>query len=561
MNHWKETAEILTRLAELKAAGRRAALATVVHIVGSAYRRPGAKFLIEETGDTLGSVSGGCLEADVREVAKRVLETGAPSLRHYRPAPTRTWCGGSGWGATARWTSSCRRRPRVRWRSCTGDLRQLLAGDSPVAVAHRGGRRESERRRHAGAGAGRHRPRLAGLRGARPARRGARGGARCRRAVRAVQTLAGRGVFCRGAAAAPHLLVCGAGDDARPLVAYAADAGFRVTVFDHRPALLAAEWFPQAAQPRAGPSRGSRDRPASRRPLAGGGEDPLAGDRPRVGAAAARGGRALRRHAGAARADGEHPARDRTSMATGGSTVRSGSTSAPTGRGRWRSPSSPSCSPSSPGASRAISTNARRPSMPPDRDGPRRRSPARRRHLEPDGEQQAPLRAGRRERAAAARRSRAARRRRSRRWWWCSATSRTTPPASSQDLPLEWALNPLYEQGINSSLKAGILAVQGLQGAGGPGDAGRHAVRHPGDDRRHDRPLPRRSTAPLVISDYDGVNAPPMVYDQSLFAELLTMEGEGCGRQVVKRHKAEAEVLPWPAAALTDSTCPRTTRG
>src|SRR5437868_4477148 len=83
MNHWKETAEILSRLAGLRTAGRRAALATVVHIVGSAYRRPGAKFLIEESGDTLGSVSGGCLEADVREVAKGVLATGHPSLRHY----------------------------------------------------------------------------------------------------------------------------------------------------------------------------------------------------------------------------------------------------------------------------------------------------------------------------------------------------------------------------------------------------------------------------------------------------------------------------------------------
>ena len=66
----------------------------------------------------------------------------------------------------------------------------------------------------------------------------------------------------------------------------------------------------------------------------------------------------------------------------------------------------------------------------------------------------------------------------------------------------------------------------------------------------------RESTAPLVISDYDGVNAPPMLYDQSLFMELLLMEGEGCGRQVVKRHKAEAEVLPWPVSALQDLDVP-----
>jgi molybdenum cofactor cytidylyltransferase len=122
-------------------------------------------------------------------------------------------------------------------------------------------------------------------------------------------------------------------------------------------------------------------------------------------------------------------------------------------------------------------------------------------------------------------------------------------------LPHEWALNPLYEEGINSSLKAGILAARGLQA--------RAAL-----VMLADMPFVtaemiaamlaryRESRAPLVISDYSGVNAPPMVYDQSLFPELLTMEGEGCGRQVVKRHKAAAEVLAWPAAALRDLDVP-----
>ena len=41
----------------------------------------------------------------------------------------------------------------------------------------------------------------------------------------------------------PKLIVCGAGDDARPLAALAAQAGFRVTVVDHRPAYLTAERF------------------------------------------------------------------------------------------------------------------------------------------------------------------------------------------------------------------------------------------------------------------------------------------------------------------------------
>jgi molybdenum cofactor cytidylyltransferase len=124
-----------------------------------------------------------------------------------------------------------------------------------------------------------------------------------------------------------------------------------------------------------------------------------------------------------------------------------------------------------------------------------------------------------------------------------------------EGLPCEWALNPLYEQGINSSLKSGIMAVQGFKATAAL-------------VMLADMPFVtsemiaemiaryRTTEALLVISDYDGVNAPPMVYDRSLFMELLMMTGEGCGRQVVKRHRSEAEVLPWPVAALADLDVP-----
>jgi molybdenum cofactor cytidylyltransferase len=123
-----------------------------------------------------------------------------------------------------------------------------------------------------------------------------------------------------------------------------------------------------------------------------------------------------------------------------------------------------------------------------------------------------------------------------------------------EDLPCQWTLNPLYEQGINSSLKSGIMAV--------PREAQAAMV------LLADMPFVspemiaamiaryRSAEAPLVISDYEGVNAPPMLYDRSLFSELLAMTGEGCGRQVVKRHRGEAEVLSWPAAALADLDVP-----
>jgi xanthine dehydrogenase accessory factor len=53
--------------------GLRAALATVVGVEGSAYRRPGARMLLTEDGRTYGTISGGCLERDVAERAAPVF--------------------------------------------------------------------------------------------------------------------------------------------------------------------------------------------------------------------------------------------------------------------------------------------------------------------------------------------------------------------------------------------------------------------------------------------------------------------------------------------------------
>jgi molybdenum cofactor cytidylyltransferase len=115
-------------------------------------------------------------------------------------------------------------------------------------------------------------------------------------------------------------------------------------------------------------------------------------------------------------------------------------------------------------------------------------------------------------------------------------------------------VNPAYASGINFSLKAGIAAV--------PASAGAAVV------ILADMPFVtaemigtlvtryRESEAPLVISDYEGVNAPPMLYDRMLFEELRAMEGEGCGKQIVRQHRSEAVVVGWPAAALTDLDAP-----
>ena len=70
----------------------------------------------------------------------------------------------------------------------------------------------------------------------------------------------------------------------------------------------------------------------------------------------------------------------------------------------------------------------------------------------------------------------------------------------------------------------------------------------------------RASGAPMVISRYgqgdDAVNAPPILYDRSLFAELLALPGQACGKEMMRRHRAEAAVIDWPEAALADIDVP-----
>jgi len=63
--------------------GERAALATIVSVEGSSYRRPGARMLINENGETTGVLSAGCFERDVCERAARVMSTNRPSLVKY----------------------------------------------------------------------------------------------------------------------------------------------------------------------------------------------------------------------------------------------------------------------------------------------------------------------------------------------------------------------------------------------------------------------------------------------------------------------------------------------
>lgn len=60
----KEIRDIVRAYDLAQSEGKRSALATVVHVEGSSYRRPGARMLVTEDGQLTGAISGGCLEGD-----------------------------------------------------------------------------------------------------------------------------------------------------------------------------------------------------------------------------------------------------------------------------------------------------------------------------------------------------------------------------------------------------------------------------------------------------------------------------------------------------------------
>lgn len=125
--------------------------------------------------------------------------------------------------------------------------------------------------------------------------------------------------------------------------------------------------------------------------------------------------------------------------------------------------------------------------------------------------------------------------------------------AELDGLGCEIVLNPDYPEGINTSRRVGLAAL--------PPEAEAAVVLladMPFVTRDMLAALVERYRAtgsPLVLSAYGpepGVSAPPTLYARSLFPELLALTGGACGGQVVKRHRAGAEILAWPERTLFD---------
>ncbi len=75
--------DVLGAIQTILAEDRSAIIATVVGVEGSAYRRPGAKMVVEESGTGLGHITAGCLEDEVFELASEITREGEGRVETY----------------------------------------------------------------------------------------------------------------------------------------------------------------------------------------------------------------------------------------------------------------------------------------------------------------------------------------------------------------------------------------------------------------------------------------------------------------------------------------------
>lgn len=221
-------------------AEKRFALATVVGVRGSTYRQLGARQLMAEDGYSVGTVSGGCLDQDLREVAEEVISSGRPRLVEFdlTADDEAIW----GWGIGCNGATELLVVPSEeagRWAEQVASFRSRRA---PLAVVHELFGPRFSRLYVPSDGAGR-----GSLSDGVPESEAT---SRARGAIAAGESavidLGGRRLMVEVLGAPPRLLICGAGHDADPLAHYASELGFEVVVTDERPALLNSRRFPSA---------------------------------------------------------------------------------------------------------------------------------------------------------------------------------------------------------------------------------------------------------------------------------------------------------------------------
>jgi xanthine/CO dehydrogenase XdhC/CoxF family maturation factor len=234
----RENERLLRAIDNARQAGQRMAIATVVRVRGSAYRREGARIVVRQDGSYECLLSGGCLEPDVAEIAAHVLASGEPVIQEYDLEEDSIWslalgCSGAvdiyierleddpvtnEWLAIIRGTeagvlvkklSGAPGRLLVRERDTVGSLGDDALDREAIDLAR------------------------ARIHATFPAS--------------GSQLIGREEVFFDVTLPPPELVIFGAGPDAEPLARLGWELGFTVVVVDVRAAFLTRERFPHAA--------------------------------------------------------------------------------------------------------------------------------------------------------------------------------------------------------------------------------------------------------------------------------------------------------------------------
>src|SRR2546425_6644373 len=245
----KELIEILDAIDRFRAKGEPMALATIVGVRGSTYRREGARLLLTRSQQMVGNISGGHLEGDVMVVADEVMAGGKARLVTYDLTADDDVVWGLGLGCNG--AVDIFVEPVDASAEIFGLYRNAIAEERALAVVTVvSGAWPGAGRRLALWADG---TRIGTLGDAAMDDRAARAGmAALQEGASRVLALPGRGgevqAFVEVLRPPIRLVVCGAGHDAVPVVQLAAQTGWRVVVVDSRERFLTKDRFPGARQ-------------------------------------------------------------------------------------------------------------------------------------------------------------------------------------------------------------------------------------------------------------------------------------------------------------------------
>jgi xanthine/CO dehydrogenase XdhC/CoxF family maturation factor len=230
---------IVTGLNTAAEAGESVVLATVVRVTGSSYGGVGARMLVRGDGSTVGLVSGGCLESDLAEHARRVHESGSAEVVRYdtRDDDDAPW--GLGLGCNGLIDVLLEPLPPARAIYLAKLIDRALAADDPSVLATIISVPEES-----SVGVGAH----ALIIGNRIEKTGGWGNdntlAKATADTDEVLKAGRRGlvrefgsveVAYEVVTPAVPLVICGSGPDVVPLARFASELGWNTTVVDHRP--------------------------------------------------------------------------------------------------------------------------------------------------------------------------------------------------------------------------------------------------------------------------------------------------------------------------------------